>query len=171
MNCIILSKLVPFKNSPLWANNHLLYCIHKCNAQLKELNYHIWCPNIAIVETKHSPTNVIWNLHYSASYPLLRLPRTSGLSLRNWTRNLLFPLCPLIAPQLPHPFSKLIWLTNSFVIVSIYLFLPSPQLLVTLVSLKIVHLIFYAPTSKLQSSFFRFHLILLQVPMVFQLVC
>ena len=48
---------------------------------------------------------------------------------------------------------------------------PLSQLLVTLVPLKIVHLIFYAPTSKLQSSFFRSHLILLQIPMVFQLVC
>ena len=32
MNRTIPSKLVPIKNSPPWANNHLLSCIRKCNA-------------------------------------------------------------------------------------------------------------------------------------------
>ena len=40
INHIIPSKLVTIKNSPPWANKHLLYCICKRNAQLKELNYH-----------------------------------------------------------------------------------------------------------------------------------
>ena len=114
MNRTVPSKLVPIKNSPHWANNHLLSCISKHNALFTKAKrakssslmsqYHI-CRNKTLSYQRHLKSTFFHKLSPSSSskdfWSLFK-------KLNKKSRLPLFPLRTLIAPQLPQLYPKLV---------------------------------------------------------------
>ena len=174
MNRTFLSKLVPIKNSPPWANSHLLSCIRKRSALFTKakrakssslMSQYRICRNKTLSYQRHlkstfffyklspsSSSKDFWSLFKklnkkSSSIPNLYFNRSSATTPKANMINQFFCNCfNLSVPPLSTASEDSCPSEDS----------PSYLL--------------YSNV-KVQSSFFRFHQILLQVPMVFQPIC